>query len=96
MIEGATGGSRDIPGFDYSLAKKQFKGSYIANNGYTYELAQSQIECGAADLIAFGKAFIANPDLVERFKTGAPLNIPNQNTFYGGGAEGYTDYPFLG
>ena len=97
LVEGETGGSRNIPpGGDIAKLKSRFDGAYIANNGYNYELAQSQIECGAADLIAFGKAFIANPDLVERFKTGAPLNIPNQNTFYGGGAEGYTDYPFLG
>ena len=50
----------------------------------------------AADLIAFGKAFIANPDLVERLQRGAPLNEPDKATFYGGGAKGYTDYPTLG
>ena len=49
-----------------------------------------------ADLIAFGKPFIANPDLVERLKRGAPLNAPDKATFYGGGAKGYTDYPALG
>jgi N-ethylmaleimide reductase len=50
---------------------------------------------GAADLIAFGKPFLANPDLVERLKRGAPLNAPDKATFYGGGAKGYTDYPTL-
>ena len=49
----------------------------------------------AADLIAFGKPFIANPDLVERLRRGAPLNAPDKATFYGGGAKGYTDYPVL-
>ena len=49
-----------------------------------------------ADLIAFGKPFLANPDLVERLKRGAPLNAPDKATFYGGGAKGYTDYPVLG
>jgi N-ethylmaleimide reductase len=49
----------------------------------------------AADLIAFGKPFISNPDLVERLKAGAPLNAPDKATFYGGGAKGYTDYPAL-
>jgi N-ethylmaleimide reductase len=53
------------------------------------------LESGAADLIAFGKAFISNPDLVERLKKGAPLNPWDKNTFYGGGAKGYTDYPTL-
>ena len=48
-----------------------------------------------ANAVAFGRQYIANPDLVERLKAGAALNTPDQNTFYGGGAEGYTDYPFL-
>lgn len=54
------------------------------------------MESGRVDAVAFGKAFIANPDLVRRLKDDAPLNEPNQPTFYGGGAEGYTDYPALG
>ena len=53
------------------------------------------IESGAADLVAFGKSFLANPDLVERIRTNAPLNEPDAATFYGGGAKGYTDYPVL-
>ena len=53
------------------------------------------LKSGDANLIAFGKLFIANPDLVERFQKGAPLNAPNPETFYGGGAEGYIDYPTL-
>ena len=54
------------------------------------------LDANAADLIAFGKPFISNPDLVERLKQGAPLNAPDKATFYGGGAKGYTDYPTLG
>jgi len=97
LVEGETGGTRELPaGGDIAKLRSHFNGIYIANNGYNYELAQSHIDRGAADLIAFGKAFISNPDLVERLRTGMPLNIPNQNTFYGGGAEGYTDYPLLG
>jgi N-ethylmaleimide reductase len=95
VIEGATGGPRDNAPFDYGSLRKRFKGAYIANNGYTLELANKQLDAGAADLIAFGKPFIANPDLVERFRRGAPLNEPDKATFYGGGAKGYTDYPTL-
>jgi N-ethylmaleimide reductase len=54
------------------------------------------LAASAADLIAFGKPFIANPDLVERLKKSAPLNTPDKATFYGGGEKGYTDYPVLG
>jgi N-ethylmaleimide reductase len=96
VIEGATGGPRDIAPFDYGSLRKRFKGAYIANNGYDFELATKVLAANAADLIAFGKPFIANPDLVERLKRGAPLNEPDKATFYGGGAKGYTDYPALG
>jgi N-ethylmaleimide reductase len=95
VIEGATGGPRDIAPFDYGSLRKRFKGAYIANNGYNFELANKVLAADAADLIAFGKPFIANPDLVERLKRGAPLNEPDKATFYGGGAKGYTDYPTL-
>jgi N-ethylmaleimide reductase len=96
VIEGATGGPRDIAPFDYASLRKRFKGAYIANNGYDFELATKVLAADAADLIAFGKPFISNPDLVERLKKGAPLNPYDKNTFYGGGAKGYTDYPALG
>jgi N-ethylmaleimide reductase len=95
VIEGATGGPRDIAPFDYGSLRRRFKGAYIANNGYDLELANKVLAANEADLIAFGKLFIANPDLVERFKRGAPLNAPDKATFYGGGAKGYTDYPTL-
>jgi N-ethylmaleimide reductase len=95
VIEGATGGPRDIAPFDYASLRKRFKRAYIANNGYDFELATKQLAANAADLIAFGKPFISNPDLVERLKKGAPLNEWDKATFYGGGAKGYTDYPAL-
>jgi N-ethylmaleimide reductase len=95
VIEGATGGPRDIAPFDYASLRKRFSRAYMANNGYDFELANKVLAAGEADLIAFGKLFISNPDLVERFKRGAPLNAPDKATFYGGGAKGYTDYPTL-
>jgi N-ethylmaleimide reductase len=95
VIEGATGGPRDNAPFDYASLRKRFDGAYIANNGYDFELATKVLAEGAADLIAFGKPFISNPDLVERLKKGAALNAWDKATFYGGGAKGYTDYPTL-
>ena len=95
VIEGATQGARDFAPFDYSALRKAFRGAYIANNGFSRDLAVEAVETGAADLIAFGRPFISNPDLVERLRRGAALNAPDNKTFYGGGAEGYTDYPTL-
>lgn len=104
VVEGATGGPRDFKQgdkpFDYAAFKAAYrnaggKGLWIANNGYDRESAIEAVESGKVDAVAFGKAFIANPDLVRRLKNDAPLNEPNQPTFYGGGAEGYTDYPAL-
>jgi N-ethylmaleimide reductase len=96
VVEGATGGPRDIAPFDYRSLRKRFKQAYIANNGYDLTLANKVLAEDAADLIAFGKLYIANPDLVERLKKGASLNAPDKATFYGGNAKGYTDYPTLG
>src|SRR3981081_1662112 len=93
VIEGATGGPRDIAPFDYGSLRKRFKGAYVANNGYDFELANKVLEANAADLIAFGKPFISNPDLVERLKKGAPLNEWDKETFYGGKAKGDSGYP---
>jgi N-ethylmaleimide reductase len=95
VIEGATGGPRDIAPFNYASLRKRFSGAYMANNAYDFELASKVLDANAADLIAFGKAFISNPDLVERLKKGAALNEWDKDTFYGGGAKGYTDYPTL-
>ena len=75
--------------------KRTFGGVYIANEGFTAETAREAILAGTADAVAFGKAAIANPDLVERFRSDAPLNDPDPATFYGDGPAGYTDYAFL-
>jgi N-ethylmaleimide reductase len=82
--------------FDWQALKQAFGGTFVVNGGYDRAKAEAAIDSGAADLVAIGVPFIANPDLVERLKQNAPLNAPNQATFYGGGAEGYTDYPTLG
>ena len=75
--------------------KKAFGGVYVANEKYTQAKAEEVIEAGEADAVAFGKLFIANPDLPKRFALGAPLNEPVVETFYTHGAEGYVDYPAL-
>lgn len=95
VVEGATGGPRDVAPFDFDGLRRRFEGTYLANNGYDLDLASTRLADGKADLFAFGRAFISNPDLVERLQTGAPLAAPNPATLYGGGAEGYVDYPAL-
>jgi N-ethylmaleimide reductase len=101
VIEGSTGGPRELPErpFDYAAFKAAYRaaggtGAWMVNNGYDLALAQQAVD-GGADLVAFGKAYIANPDLVERLQAGGPFNTPDKMTFYGGGAKGYTDYPAL-
>jgi N-ethylmaleimide reductase len=79
--------------FDYKALHRSFGGAYIANNSYTRELANHAVASHHADMIAFGRSFISNPDLVERFRLNYPLAEPDSATFYGGGAEGYTTYP---
>ncbi|HUB90351.1 MAG TPA: alkene reductase [Dyella sp.] len=96
VIEGTPQGPRDVfGGFDLQLLRRMFKGRYIANNGYDLGMAQDACRRHRADMVSFGRAYIANPDLVERFKRSAPLNTPDHSTFFGGGAKGYTDYPCL-
>ena len=95
VVEGATGGPRDVAPFDFGSLRHRFKNTYIANNGYDLNLATSQLNDDKADLIAFGRPFIGNPDLVERLKTGAKLSAFDPATIYGGGAAGYIDYPTL-
>ncbi len=75
--------------------KKLYNGNFMINGGYDKQYGQDAIKNGAANLVSFGVPFIANPDLVERFEKDAALNEPDNDTFYGGGAEGYTDYPTL-
>ena len=101
IIEGSTGGPREMADrpFDYAALKSAYriaggKGAWMVNNGYDKALAEKAAADGA-DLIAFGRPFIANPDLVRRLREDAPMNMPDQSSFYGGGAKGYTDYPTL-
>ncbi len=94
VIEGDMSGAATAP-FDYAAIKHRFGGLYIANNGYDKARATAALAEGRADLVAFGKPFIANPDLVTRFLLDAPLNPLQAATLYGGGSAGYTDYPLL-
>ncbi|MDE2297823.1 MAG: alkene reductase [Burkholderiales bacterium] len=100
VIEGATGGPRDVAPFDYAALRHRYRqghehGAWIVNNGYTRAMALEAVASGAADLVAFGKPFISNPDLVHRLRIDAPLAALNRDTLYGGSATGYTDYPAL-
>lgn len=96
IVEGASQGAREVAnGFDLQNLRRLFKGLYIGNNGYDLTLAVEARRHNRADLIAFGRSFIANPDLVERFRTGAELNPLDRSTLYGGNAKGYVDYPTL-
>lgn len=96
VIEGVTQGLRECPdGFHLQVLRREFTGLYIANNGYDLKLAQEARRHNLADLIAFGRLYIANADLVERLCACAPLNVPDPATFFGGGAHGYTDYPTM-
>ncbi|TSA57838.1 MAG: alkene reductase [Methylophilaceae bacterium] len=94
VIEGGMGGT--AVDFNFNELRKHFQGAYIANLAFDKERGNAVIASGHADAIAFGVPFIANPDLVERFRIDAPLNTPDSKSFYGGNEKGYTDYPFLG
>ncbi len=85
----------DTNEFDFVHLRNLFNGTYIANGGYNGETAEQSLEANESDFVAFGIPFIANPDLPARIKLGADLNAPDFNTFYGGNAKGYTDYPAL-
>jgi N-ethylmaleimide reductase len=100
VVEGATAGARDVAPFDYAALRHRYKqgneqGAWIVNNGYTREMAIDAVARGRADMVAFGRPFISNPDLVERLQRNAPLAPLDRDTLYGGGAHGYTDYPPL-
>jgi N-ethylmaleimide reductase len=97
VIEGATGGARqDVP-FDFSQLRDRFitankRGAWMVNNGYDRAMAMEAVASESADLVAFGRAFISNPDLVERLRHDLPLAPLDAKTLYGGDAAGYTDY----
>jgi N-ethylmaleimide reductase len=100
VVEGATGGPRDLSAqgvtpFDYAALRAHHRGAWMVNNAYDRPMAEAAVRSGAADLVAFGKLFIANPDLGRRLREGAPLNPLDSATLYGGNERGYTDYPAL-
>jgi N-ethylmaleimide reductase len=96
LLQGTGGAPKDqwIP-FDYDRLRALYMGNLIRNNGYDFATAQEAVKSGAADAIAFGRMLLANPDLVERFRRGAPLNAPDYEKLYSGEEKGYTDYPAL-
>ena len=94
-VEGGIHGGGKADAFDFDQMRKLYKGSYMANLSYDKALGNAAIASGHADVIAYGVPFIANPDLVERYKTDAILNEADSKSFYGGTEKGYTDYPFL-
>ncbi|MBI6683532.1 alkene reductase [Pseudomonas viridiflava] len=96
FVEGATATSRTVPeNVDLDALRARFKGPYIGNNNYDIELAVTRRAEGKVDAVAFGRPFIANPDLVRRLKEGAELTVAPRETYYGNGAKGYTDWPTL-
>ncbi|ASU37741.1 alkene reductase [Herbaspirillum sp. meg3] len=98
VVEGETGGARQPAGavtFDYAALRSRFPGTFLVNNGFTGAEAQSVLSDKLADAVAFGRLFIANPDLVRRLRESKPLNPLREEGMYGGGAEGYIDYPAL-
>ena len=103
IIEGSTGGARDYTqgdaAFDYAALRQGYRtagghGAWMVNNSYDQALSDLALANGA-DLVAFGRPFISNPDLTRRLREGATLNPADRGTFYGGGSAGYTDYSVL-
>ncbi|MEO7343755.1 MAG: alkene reductase [Methylotenera sp.] len=94
-VEGGIHGGGESDSFDFVALRKHFKGPYMANLAYDKASGNAAISSGHADVIAYGVPFIANPDLVERYKVDAQLNEADPNTFYGGSEQGYIDYPAL-
>ena len=94
LVEGATGMSRHVPeDVDLQALRDAFNGIYIANNGYTRDMALEARRQNSVDLVCFGRPFMANPDLVNRLQHNAPLAKAPQSTWYGGAEKGYTDWP---
>lgn len=95
LVDHSAQGAPVVPDSIKATFRKVFKQTLILSGGYDVKRAEADLAAGRADLIAFGKPILANPDMVERFKTGAPLNAPDMATFYTPGPKGYTDYPAL-
>jgi N-ethylmaleimide reductase len=95
LVDHSSMGAPQVPQSIKDTVRKDFKRGLILSGGYDLARAERDLEAGKCDLVAFGKPFLANPDLIERLKVGAALNAPDMSTFYTPGAKGYTDYPAL-
>ncbi len=95
MVDHSAMGAPEVPDSIKTELQKAFGGTFILSGGYDADRAESDLEAGRGDLVAFGRPYLSNPDLLNRFKKGAELNPPNFDTFYTPGAVGYTDYPTL-
>lgn len=95
VVEVGIGAESNLAPFDFAQLRRAYRGHYMANGAYSKESGSQAIQIGRADSVAYGVPFIANPDLVERFQSDAPLNQPDPASFYGGTEVGYTDYPAL-
>ncbi|PPK88221.1 N-ethylmaleimide reductase [Neolewinella xylanilytica] len=95
MVDHEAMGTPPVPESIKHTLRDTFKNTFILSGGYDAHRAEKDLAADKGDLVAFGRPFIANPDLVERFQEGAELNIPNQETFYTPGPEGYLTYPTL-
>lgn len=95
LVDHSSLGGAFVPQELKDKVRSAFKNTLILAGGYDAERAEADVEAGRADLVAFGRAFLANPDFVARVESGAPLNDPDRDTFYTPGAAGYTDYPSM-
>jgi N-ethylmaleimide reductase len=95
LVDHSSMGAPPVPASMKATFRNVFKGKLILSGGYDAAHAESDLAAGKCDLIGVGKPFLANPDLVARWKTGAAVNVPDMSTFYTPGAKGYTDYPVL-
>jgi N-ethylmaleimide reductase len=96
VLDHSAMGAPKVPDEIKKKLRETFKGAYIAAGGFDRESAETWLKEGRADLVAFGRPFLANPDLPERYRKGAKLNEPDMATFYTPGEKGYTDYPRMG
>ncbi len=95
LVDHSSMGAPPVPESIKATVRRVFKRTLILSGGYDAVRAESDLEAGKCDLVAFGRPFLANPDLVARWKAGAALNTPDMSTFYTPGPKGYTDYPTL-
>jgi len=93
LVDHSSMGAPEVPADFKGKLRAAFGGTFIASGGFDRASAEQALKEGRADLVAFGRAWLANPDLIERMKAGIKLNDPDPSTFYTPGAKGYTDYP---